>query len=74
MSSPMSNVRTEDSEFRVSDLAFYELVASTREALKIFNAVSAFKAAGPIKIVLEELVDSTVCDLFPSNFLNSENL
>lgn len=56
----MSSPNTPSTDFRVSDTAFNEQVASTREALKIFSAVTAFNAAGPARVVLEELVDVTV--------------
>lgn len=50
-----------NAEFYTSETAFIEQTASTREALKLFKAVSSFKAAGPARAVLEELVDVTVC-------------
>ena len=52
MSSPPSTTE--------SDLAFYKQVAATREALLNFAIISQLNAPGPIKLAMEELVDTTV--------------
>ena len=44
-----------------SDAAFLKQAEAAREALKNFNAISVLNAPGPIRIAMEELVNTTVC-------------
>jgi hypothetical protein len=65
--SPPAAIADLVSNLQVSDTAFDEQVAATREALKTFSVVTAINTSGPARIALEELVNATVCSTI---FLN----
>lgn len=47
-----------------SDLAFTKQVDATREALSNFNAISQLNAPGPVKLAMDELLNTTVSSSF----------